>query len=119
MNKRPATQPRAREHGQALVIFALLIPMILALGGVVIGIGNWYVHGKNLQTKADAGAFGGGAAWSFPCSTETDSTIADQARLYAGPTTVTPTGVNPQVGGVHDSNIHTVLNGPEWYDDDI
>ena len=118
MNMRPAMQPRVRERGQALVIFALLVPMILAMGGAVIGIGNWYVHGKNLQTKADAGAFGGGAAWSFPCSTTTDTTIADQARLYAGPTSVTPAGVNPQVGGVASLSIHTVLNGPDWYDDD-
>ena len=40
------------------MLFALMLPMILALGGIVIGVGNWYVHGKNLQTKADAGAFG-------------------------------------------------------------
>ena len=117
MNLRPATQPRVREHGQALVIFALLVPMILALGGVVIGIGNWYVHGKNLQTKADAGAFGGGAAWSFPCVTG-DTTIVDQARIYAGPTSVTPGGVNPQVGGVASSKVHTKLNATRWYDDD-
>ena len=52
---RAAPNQRARPRtGQTAVMFALLIPMVLALGGVVIGIGNWYVHGKNLQTKADA-----------------------------------------------------------------
>ena len=27
-------------------MFALMLPMIFALGGVVIGIGNWYVHAQ-------------------------------------------------------------------------
>ena len=53
------------ERGQVAVLFALMLPMLLALGGVVIGVGNWYVHGKNLQTKADAGAFAGGGSGSF------------------------------------------------------
>jgi len=94
--------------------------MILALGGVVIGIGNWYVHAKNLQTKADAGALAGGNAWSFPCNGGTDTTIINQALKYAGPSASpnTSTGVNPQVGGVPSSMIHTVLNGDNWYDDD-
>ena len=114
-------ETRLRERGQVAVLFGLLLPMFLAMGGAVIGIGNWYVHGKNLQTKADAGALGGGSAWSFPCSANTDQTIADQARIYAGPITAPPTtsvGVNPQVGGVPSTNVHAVLNGTQWYDDD-
>ena len=94
----------AGERGQVTVLFALLLPMILALGGVVIGVGNWYVHGKNLQTKADAGAFAGGGSWAFPCASDIDAKIEGQARLYAGSN-------NPQVGHVPDSSIHTVLNG--------
>jgi len=99
------------EQGQVVVMFALLIPVFLALGGFVIGIGNWYVHGKHLQTKADAGTFAGGSSWAFPCDTFIDARIAAQARLYAESN-------NPQVGGVPNSSIHTVLNGPDWYDDD-
>jgi hypothetical protein len=100
-----------RERGQVAVIFALMLPMIFALSGVVVGIGNWYVHGKNLQTKADAGAFAGGDSWEFPCGPQTDARIDAQARLYAGSN-------NPQVGKVPNSSIHTVLNGTSWYDDD-
>ena len=55
----PVTES-TRERGQTVVIFALMIPMLLALLGFVAGIGNWYVHAKHLQTKADAGAFAGG-----------------------------------------------------------
>ena len=108
-----ASLPRRslRERGQVAVLFALMLPMILALGGIVIGVGNWYVHGKNLQTKADAGAFGGGDSWAFPCGPQIDARIDAQARLYAGSN-------NPQVGGVPNSKIHPVLNGIDYYDDD-
>ena len=99
------------ERGQVVVMFALLLPVFLALGGFVIGIGNWYTHGKHLQTKADAGAFAGGTAWAFPCGSQIDARIEAQARLYAGAN-------NPQIGGVPNSSIHTVLNGSAWYDDD-
>ena len=102
---------RERESGQIVVLFALMLPMFLALSGFVIGIGNWYVHAKHLQTKADSGAFAGGGAWSFPCSASADALIETQARLYAGSN-------NPQVGGVPNASIHTVLNGSNWYDDD-
>ena len=111
----------ARERGQVAMLFALLLPMILAMSGVVIGIGNWYVHAKNLQTKADAGALGGGSAWSFPCGTDASNTIINNARYYAGPSgtpVATPVGGNPQVGKVDAAKIHTVLNGDQFYDDD-
>lgn len=113
-----------REHGQVIVLFALMIPMLLALSGVVIGIGNWWVHGKNLQTKADASALGGGSTWSFPCSSDTDLAIETQARIYAGEhvqadgTPFTGTTFNPQVGKVPGSSIHAVLNGSDFFDDD-
>ena len=94
-----------------LVMFALLIPALLALTGFVIGIGNWYTHGKHLQTKADAGAFAGGSTWGFPCDSAIDARIEAAARLYAGSN-------NPQVGGVPDTSITTILNGDGWYDND-
>jgi hypothetical protein len=94
-----------------------MIPMILALGGVVIGLGNWYVHGKNLQTKADSGALGGGQGWEFPCGTQTDARIDAAARLYGGPDLNNP-GLNPQVGGVPSSKVHSVLNAQQFFDDD-
>lgn len=102
------------EHGQVVVLFALLLPMLLAMSAFVIGIGNWFVHAKHLQTKADAGALAGGTAWEFPCGTgitAIDQRIATTAHAYAEPN-------NPQVGGVPNSRIHAVLNAPDWYDND-
>lgn len=103
----------ARERGQVVVFFALLIPVLFALSGVVVGLGNWFVHARHLQTKADSGALAGGTAWSFPCDASggTDASIINTARAYAGST-------NPQVGKVPDASVHSVLNGPQYYDDD-
>jgi putative Flp pilus-assembly TadE/G-like protein len=112
MNATMKSQPRrSAESGQVVMFFALLLPVILAIGAIVGGIGNWYVHGKNLQTKADAGAFAGGGRWAFPCGPQIDTRIADTARLYAGSN-------NPQVGKVPDANVKTRLNALRWYDDD-
>ena len=99
------------ERGQVMVMFALLLPVFLALGGFVIGIGNWYTHAKHLQTKADAGAFAGGNSWQFPCGSQIDTRIEAAARLYAGPN-------NPQIGDVPNSSITTKLNAGGWYDND-
>ena len=104
-------RPNVSERGQVVLLIAIALPMILAMSAVVAGVGNWWVHGKNLQTKADAGALAGGGEWAFPCGPEIDARIAATARLYAGSS-------NPQVGGVPNTSIHPVLNGTNWYDDD-
>ena len=53
-----------RERGQVVVLFALLLPLILGIGSIVVTIGNWYVHKKHLQTLVDAGVFAGGTAFT-------------------------------------------------------
>lgn len=110
MSVKPRVAARS-ERGQVMVIFAIMLPVFIAIGGIVIGVGNWYTHARHLQTKADAGAIAGGNTWAFPCGNEINARIATEARLYAG-------SQNPQVGGVPDSEIHSVLNGPQFYDDE-
>jgi hypothetical protein len=115
------SREQATERGQAIVVLALILPALFAFSAVVVGLGNWFVHGKHLQTKADAGALAGGGAFQFPCAAgidAIDTRIAAIARQYAGPTASTPAGYNPQVGGVPGSSVHTVLNAPTWYDND-
>ena len=113
-----------RERGQIVVAFALFLPVVLALGAVVVTIGNWYTHARHLQTKVDAAAFSGGTAWGFPCAGDIDQRIEELAREYVGPhmqadgTPFAGTTYNPQVGGVPGSNLHVVLNGSQWYDND-
>ncbi len=107
-----------------VVLFALMLPVFLGLGAIVITLGNWFVHAKHLQTKADAAVFAGGTAWGFPCGADVDLRIENQARTYVGPHTKADgapyvgTTFNPQVGGVGESKIHVILNGSAWYDDD-
>ena len=115
---------RRNERGQVIVLFALLLPIFMGIGAIVIAIGNWYVHGKHLQTKADASALAGGGGWGFPCADDVNDRIELNARTYLGKhieadgTPFTATTFNPQVGGVTGSQIHGVLNGTDYYDDD-
>jgi Flp pilus assembly protein TadG len=102
---------RRDERGQVIIIFAILLPMFMGLGALVLAGGSWFAHAKHLQTKADAGALAGGQSWAFPCGPQIDARIAADAQQYAG-------SRNPQIGNVGDSSIHTVLNGPAFYDDD-
>ena len=93
-------------------MFALLIRCCSRLAGFVIGIGNWYMHGKAPPDE--------GRRWCTcrrriagrsRAAVRSTRVIETQARLYAGSS-------NPQVGGVPDASVHTVFNGTGWYDDD-
>ena len=108
------------ERGQVVVLFALLLPMLLALSAVVLDVGNWYVHAKNLQTKVDAAAFAAGGSWGFPCGPDVDARIESQARLYVGDHTaangtVVTGSYNPQVEGVGANQIFVTLNQSQWW----
>jgi hypothetical protein len=77
-----------RESGQVVVLFALLIPVILAFGSLIVSGGNWYVLKRHLQTQVDAAALAGGPAFSG-CSQDpvgTNTKIAQQALQYSGDT---------------------------------
>lgn len=107
-----------------LVIFAVVLPLMLFIGSVVVAIGSWHTHGRHLQTKVDAAAFAGGVSWAFPCGSTIDANIEDFARKYIGAhvkadgTPYSATTFNPQVGKVSGDQIHAVLNGPSYYDAD-
>ena len=58
---------RARgEHGQVVVLAALMIPVFLLLGALVVDAGNWYAHKRSLQNRADAGALAAGLQYVEP-----------------------------------------------------
>ena len=120
--------PRQDERGQVVVFFAILVPVFLMLTAVVVAGGNWFAHAKHLQTKADAGALAGGDSWAFPCGHDSDTNaqgtgIVDVTRHYIGAHTtaagaVTSSPLNPQIGDVPASNVHAVINGNAYWDDD-
>jgi hypothetical protein len=87
------------ERGTVLALAAVMIPVFLLLAALVIDVGNWYTHKRQLQNRADAAAFAAGVEyaknWSNCVYAGTDPTklaakataaqkIADAARQYAG-----------------------------------
>lgn len=84
-----STTARAeRERGQVVLIFALLIPVIFAIGAVVLDIGNWYVHKRHLQTQVDAAALASGPQFvgCFHDPVAANLAIASRALAFAGDT---------------------------------
>ena len=78
-----------------LVVSALVLPVILLFVGLVVDVGHWYVHKRQLQNRADAGALAAGvdysANWSACVQDDdpalkaaTTAAIEAQARRYAG-----------------------------------
>ena len=51
---------RDNERGQVIVLAAVMIPVMLLLTALVVDVGNWYTHKRQLQNRADAGALAGG-----------------------------------------------------------
>ena len=83
------------ERGQVIVLAAVMIPVLLLMTALVVDVGNWYTHKRQLQNRADAGAFAAAVAyeknWKACVQTgdpalkaSTAREIADAARQYAG-----------------------------------
>jgi Flp pilus assembly protein TadG len=104
-----------RERGQVIVMFALLLPVLMGLGSIVLSVGNWYVHKKRLQTIVDAGAFAGGTAFSACAQSPitTNAAIAQKALEYAGDTARDPGTRNLQTQEPND--VRVVLNSSEYW----
>ena len=83
------------ERGGIMVMSAVMIPVFLLLTALVMDVGNWYTHKRQLQGRADAGALAAGVEYARnwkACVQTSDPTlrastaleIADAARKYAG-----------------------------------
>ena len=106
------------EQGQVVALFALLIPMFLALAAIVLDIGNMYVHKKHNQTLVDAGAFAGatkfvGCSFQFGDPVAANEAIKTTALAYAGDTYRSPDTYNRQVQEPHD--VRVVLNSARYW----
>ena len=56
---------RARdERGAVLVMAAVMIPVFLLLTALVVDVGNWFTHDRQLQNRADAAAFAAGIGYA-------------------------------------------------------
>ena len=106
---------RSRESGQVVVLFALLLPVFLLMGAIVMDIGNWYIHQKHLQTQVDAAAFAAGTKFSgcFADQVAANTAIRSEALAYAGDTNRDPAAMNLQVQ--EPSDIHVLLNSERYW----
>jgi hypothetical protein len=126
------SRARTEERGQVIVLAAVMIPVFLLLTALVLDVGNWYTHKRQLQNRADAGAFAAGVAYAknwkacvqtgdVALKTSTAQEIADAARQYAGDPDasdyaggVLPTLENTQIA--NQSKLDVAINSTS-YDD--
>jgi Putative Flp pilus-assembly TadE/G-like len=78
------------ERGGILVMAAVTLPVFLLICALLVDTGNWFVHKRQLQNRADAGALAAGVEYlsqlgrcqTDPPAAATD--ISDVAKRYAG-----------------------------------
>jgi Flp pilus assembly protein TadG len=86
------------EDGAVLVITVASMFVILVIAAFAIDTAIWWVHGRHLQTQADAAALAAAQGFQFPCTATSDSQIAQVVNQYDGTTAAPPgTGYNPQL----------------------
>ena len=112
----------AGERGAVTVIFALFLTLFMMIGSLVISVGSWYTHARQLQTKVDASALAGGGAWAFPCNPDADSRIETTGRIFFGEHmaatgAAVPGLYNQQIGGVEGDQLYVSMNQADWWDD--
>jgi Flp pilus assembly protein TadG len=103
------------ESGQVVVLFAMLLPVFLGIGAVVLDIGNWYVHKRHLQTQVDAAALAAATGFSgcFQDATAANLAIASAALRYAGDTARDPSTSNQQVQA--PGSVRITLNSQRYW----
>jgi hypothetical protein len=106
---------RARERGQVVVFIALLMPVLLSVGSVVLSVGNWYVLKRHLQTQVDAAALAGGAV-ANGCQVDAggvQTKIKLEALKYAGDLARAASPYNQLPEDQPD--VHVVLNSTNYW----
>ena len=110
------------EAGTVLVLTAVMIPVFLMFTALVVDAGNWFVHKRQLQNRADAGALAAGvdyaANWAAcvqnddpAVKTTTAGAIEAQARRFAGdPSVASP--VNTEIA--NQAKLDVVLNSTSY-----
>jgi hypothetical protein len=106
---------RNNERGAIVVIFALLLPVVIAIGAIVVTIGNWHVLKRHLQTQVDAAALAAGPAFTgcFQDAAAARDAIAQAALQYVGDPTRAPATTNLLMQDSPD--VHAVLNSSSYW----
>src|SRR2546423_375016 len=91
---RRKTSSARDEHGAAMVLVAVTLPVLVLFVAFAIEVGHWYDYSRNLQNRADAAALAaavtyGGSCFGTPTQAQTNA-IGQVGQQYAGPPTGTP-----------------------------
>ena len=102
---------QSSERGQVVVLFALLVPVIFAIGAIVLDVGNWYVHKRHLQTQVDAAVLAAAPHFvgCFHDPIAANLAIRDRALGYAGDTL----RLGTLVDGMPPTTTNTQLQEPD------
>ena len=89
---------------------AALIPVFLILTALVVDVGNWHTHKRQLQNRADAAALAAGVelANNWPaCITDTakEAVVTATAKNYAGDVLNDPSSVNTEIASRNRFNV--------------
>ena len=132
------------QRGGILVLSALLFPVFLLLVALVVDVGNWYTHKRQLQIRADAGALAAGVSYAqnWASCVKSDlspgydpiadpiakaaaaNAIANAARQYAAdpeasdyqpPGSMPASLFNTEIA--KQANLDVVVNSPSYTDD--
>jgi hypothetical protein len=109
---------RRKEDGAVLLLVGAALVLFLVITALVVNVGNWFTHKRQLQNRADAGAHAAGVEYAskWPaCIQDADpaakaaasAAIIAQARKFAGERT-DPTAFNTEVAVQANTNI--ILN---------
>jgi hypothetical protein len=120
----PVRSVKGRETGQVIVLMALLIPVIFAIGSTVMAVGNWYVLKRHLQTQVDSAVLSAGQQFA-QCARDTTAAninIRDVALGYAGDTLrqgrvnpAAPLAAPANLQLEQPSDVRVVLNSSQYW----
>jgi hypothetical protein len=98
-----------------MMMFVLFIPVLFAIGAIVLDVGNWYIHKRHLQTQVDAAVLASAPAFvgCFQDQATANSAVASTALGYAGDTLRDPTTVNQQLAV--PGKVRVVLNADRYW----
>jgi hypothetical protein len=107
-----------------MTLAAIVIPVCLLFVVMVMDVGNWYTHKRQLQNRADAGALAAGVELTrrWPqCMTDTtaENAVTAAAKRYAGDIGNDPSAVNTEIAENSRFNVYvnsTSYNGPDFSD---
>jgi Flp pilus assembly protein TadG len=100
------------ERGSVAIVVAIMLPVIIGFGGMVITVGSWYLTQAQLQNAADAAALAG--AKDLPNSPSSAAAAAQTlAADNVSGATVTP--VTPYNGSSSEIQVTVSKPGSTWF----